>query len=52
VAAIAAVVGGRLARQRPGGRVRAALVGSLTRPLLALTAAIDAGAPRLAQRRS
>jgi hypothetical protein len=52
VAAIAAVVGGRLARQLPGGRARAALVGGLTRPLLALTAAIDAGAPRLAQGRS
>jgi hypothetical protein len=52
VAAIAAVVGVRLARQRRGGRARAALAGSLTLPLLALTAALDAGAPRLAQRRS
>jgi hypothetical protein len=52
VAAIAAVVGGRLARQRAGGRARAAVVGGLTRPLLGLTAAIDAGAPRLAQGRS
>jgi hypothetical protein len=51
VAAIAAVVGGRLARQRRRGRARAAVVGSLSGPLLALTAAIDAGAPRLTQRR-
>jgi hypothetical protein len=52
VAAIAAVVGGQLARHRPGGRARAALVALLSYPLLALTAAIDAGAPRLTQGRA
>jgi hypothetical protein len=51
LAAIAAVVGRRLARQRAGGRARAAVVGLLTYPLLALTAAINAGAPRLTQGR-
>lgn len=51
LAAIAAVVGEGLARRRAGGRARAAVVALLTRPLLALTAAIDAGAPRLAQGR-
>ena len=52
VVAIAAVVGVRLARQRRGGRARTALVAGLTLPLLALATALDAGAPRLAQRRS
>ena len=52
LAAIAAVVGGRLARQRAGGRARSAMVALMTGPLLGLTAAIDAGAPRLAQGRS
>ena len=52
LAAIAAVVGGRLARQRAGGRARSAMVALMTGPLLRLTAAIDAGAPRLAQGRS
>lgn len=51
VAAIADVVGGQLARHRRGGPARAAVVGMLTKPLLALTATIDAGAPALAQGR-
>jgi hypothetical protein len=51
LAAIADVVGGQLARHRRGGTARAAVVGMLSKPLLALTATIDAGAPRLAQAR-
>ena len=51
LAAIAAVMGQGLASRGPRGSGRSAIVGLMTGPLLALTAAIDAGAPRLTQRR-
>jgi hypothetical protein len=51
LAAIAAVVGRGLARRRGGG-MKSVGVNSMAGPLLALTAAVDAGAPGLVQERS